>query len=189
MIYFDLETDGLNVETCQIIQIGAVTGEQQFEVKLRFEAREGQAEALALNSYDETAWQNAAIPPGAALARFAAFLSLHATVPKTSAGGREYKVATLAGHNILKFDWPILVRYCALYGCFLPVDFGRVHDTLELAKWLDLPVPDLKLGTLANFFHVAPGGDTHDALVDARTAARVGLGLSYYINTGENRNG
>ena len=80
--------------------------------------------------------------------------------------------SVLAAHNA-PFDLRFLTAACAAAG--LPWPGFEVLDTLRLARHLMATpdeVPDLKLGTLADFFS-APAQPSHRALADARATAVV----------------
>lgn len=75
----------------------------------------------------------------------------------------------LVGHNAA-FDWQFLASEAALAGVRLPCTHRLC--TLALVRRLDLDLPDYKLGTLAKHWNI-PHVAAHDALDDARVAARV----------------
>lgn len=183
IVFFDLETSGLDPMCHEVIQLAAIAIEEvgdgfrvldKFERKLRFDVSAASPEALAVNSYSESAWQSA-IPRGQAVAEFSRFLRDHSTVEQISQRtGRPYKVAQLAGHNIASFDVPFLRQ---MFGSeFCPIRFIPL-DTLQLAAWVMDRRPDgpkdLKLATLAEHFGIAFEGEAHDALADVEVNVKV----------------
>ena len=76
---------------------------------------------------------------------------------------------TLVAHNVA-FDYTFLAAEAEMAGAELPID--SVMCTLELARRLDLGLPNLQLQTLAAHFGVIQMR-AHDALDDARVLAGV----------------
>ncbi|MGB3474945.1 MAG: DEDDh family exonuclease [Mycobacterium sp.] len=76
---------------------------------------------------------------------------------------------TLVAHNVA-FDYTFLAAEAEMAGAVLPVD--SVMCTLELARRLDLGLPNLRLQTLAAHWGVVQTR-AHDALDDARVLAGV----------------
>lgn len=74
---------------------------------------------------------------------------------------------TLVAHNVT-FDYTFLAAEAEMAGAELPVD--SVMCTLELARRLDLGLPNLRLQTLAAHWGVV-ATRAHDALDDARVLA------------------
>ena len=176
IVYFDLETGGLDTRHPDI-QLAAIATEDLveidvFEAKIEFDAAKADPEALKINSYDEKRWQKQAQPERIVVATFAAFLNKHATLERVAKGsGRPYKVARLAGHNVLSFDAPRLLALFKRHGAFLPADAFRPLDTLQLASWsaarLGIEPTNYKLSTLCETFGIDTAG-AHDALADVR---------------------
>ena len=75
----------------------------------------------------------------------------------------------LVAHNAL-FDWSMISREYARMGARVPVE--QRLCTIVLARDLQLPLPNHKLGTLADHFGVVPR-QAHHALDDARVLAEV----------------
>jgi DNA polymerase III epsilon subunit-like protein len=176
IVYFDLETGGLDAKHPDI-QIAAIATEgtvevDVFEAKIQFDERAADPEALKINSYDAKLWQKEAQPERVVVAAFAAFLNKHAALERIAKGsGRPYKIARLAGHNVLSFDAPRLSALFKRHGAFLPADTFRPLDTLQLASWsavrLGIEPTNFRLSTLCETFALSSVG-AHDALADVR---------------------
>jgi DNA polymerase-3 subunit epsilon len=189
IVFYDLETSGLDRGRHEIIQIGAVAVDRnfremgRFERKLKFNRERASPEALNLNSFDEGLWQRDAIPQEAALRNFCDFLREHADVELISKKGKPYRVALGAGHNVRGFDQDWIRRACKSYGLFLPMAY-RPLDTRELAEWWQWQaqpqgLADLKLTTLCAHFGVEIEG-AHDALADAVASAELASRLLWW---------
>ena len=185
IVFFDLETGGLDPARHPIIQLAAVATDARdglrelgaIELKVKFDPAAADPEALAGNSYDADAWERDAHPGHVAAGALSGFLRAHSTVEKTSARtGRAYRVARLAGHNAAAFDWQFLRSWYDRLGSFLPADY-RVLDTLQLAAWLAYSrggeVGGLGLSDLAARLGVEREGEAHDALSDVRLTVGV----------------
>lgn len=185
VVFFDLETSGLDEDRHDIIQIAAVAigpdweELEAFEEKLAFDRDAADPEALELNCYNAEQWDAEERPAVEALRSFSSFLRRHLSVQLTSRRGQPYRVAKLAGHNVATFDFPRLRAAFRRHALFLPAAFMTL-DTLQLASWWQVvllssgvrPPPNLKLSTLAAYFgHPIDGA--HDALADVRASARV----------------
>jgi DNA polymerase III epsilon subunit-like protein len=179
IVFFDLETGGLD-DRHPTIQIAAIATEAfvevgTFEAKIAFDPKRADPAALAMNHYDARVWARDSRPEAEVVSAFAAFLSKHATLPRVSRrNGAAYKVACLAGHNVLNFDMPRLQGMFERHGRFLPADRVRPLDTLQLALWHShmrgTPLESYTLSALCQRF----GIDTacaHEALADVRMAA------------------
>ncbi|KPM51817.1 stress protein [Frankia sp. R43] len=75
----------------------------------------------------------------------------------------------MVAHNA-SFDWRFLTAEAARAGRELPIE--RRMCSCVLARRLDLPVPDFRLATIADFWAV-PFERQHDALADALVVAEV----------------
>ncbi|MCK9903109.1 TerD family protein [Frankia sp. Cpl3] len=75
----------------------------------------------------------------------------------------------LVAHNA-SFDWQFLAAEAARAAWDLPVE--RRMCSCVLARRLDLPLPDFRLATVADFWSV-PFERQHDALCDARVVAKI----------------
>lgn len=179
IVYFDLETGGLNPERHPIIQIGAVVmndrgGELDcFQEKIQFSEHDCDPEALLMNHYSREVWEKTALPPLRARNKFSAFLKAHASVSYVSKRtGRPFEVAQLAAYNA-NFDIAYLRKFFA--DSFMPAAMIPL-DVMQFAAWYFKTSPakieNLKLATVAKFFDINLDG-AHDALADARATAKV----------------
>ncbi|MEM6454917.1 MAG: 3'-5' exonuclease [Acidobacteriota bacterium] len=179
IVFFDIETTGLDHAAHEICQIAAVAigkgwvERDALEVKLHFDDDAADPQSLQMNSYDPQVWEKHAVSPEVGIQQFSSFLQRHAEVPKVSRRGKPYKVAQLAGHNIATFDMLFVRRAFKTHNLFLPAEFLGL-DTLQLAAWwrqfqnaAGQPPENLKLSTLSNIFGI-DHDDAHDALADVR---------------------
>jgi DNA polymerase III alpha subunit (gram-positive type) len=181
VVVFDVETGGLDPYRHPVIQFAAVACDGEWseveavEVKVAFEETLADAEALALNHYDPSVWAREAVAGPIARGKIADFLRRHATVEKTSRGGKTYRVARLCGHNS-RFDAEFLAAWFKSAGEFLPAACFEALCTLNLARWLTLgtsaPPVDHKLGSLCSWAGIA-ADNAHDALADVRATAEL----------------
>jgi oligoribonuclease (3'-5' exoribonuclease) len=186
IVFFDIETSGLDPVRDEITQIAAVVlGPSAimgtFEVKILVSS-EAQAKlaAFALEqpdkcNYDQAVWATQAVAPKVALNRFAEFLKPWATTKMISAKtGNPYYVAPMAGHNVMGFDKEFLFGAAKKHGVFLSADF-RMVDTLVVYLeycWLrGLPMNSLKLEDFVEAMGKKFDGKAHDALVDVTANA------------------
>lgn len=191
LVVFDLETTGTNPLRDSVIQVGAVAldGELspcgEFEVKIRFDEGRASSAALEVNSFERSTWNKDAVSSGEAARRFSAFLHEHATLLRTGAHGKPYRVSQLASYNS-GYDGPFLSCWFELAREFLPADrrvlclMQRTHWALVESHACAFP-ENLKLGTVCRELGIPLGDNAHDALHDARAAAslyRVLHGLS-----------
>lgn len=180
IVFFDLETSGLDKERHAITQIAAIavcviTGvvHEEIEIKVLFKVEDADPEALRVNSYSKEVWERDAVHPEQALSQFSAFLKRHATVKMTSKLGRPYRVARLAGHNSATFDGPFLQAWYSRLGQFCPASYLTL-DTLQLALWhfsgavQQFQPENFKLQTLCNHLGIPTEGEAHDALADVK---------------------
>jgi DNA polymerase III epsilon subunit-like protein len=184
LVFFDLETGGLDPQNHPIIQLAAVAVDdrlqilKEIEIKVEFDLRKADPQALEMNRYSRDVWAAEAYHPLAAEANFSRFLSEFADVEMVSQkSGKLYKVAQLIGHNSDSFDGPFLQAWYKRLRKFLPAAF-RTLCTYQKAlhHFQDrphLPRPEnFKLEGLCKYFGVELSG-AHDALADCR--ATVGL--------------
>jgi DNA polymerase III epsilon subunit-like protein len=180
VVFFDLETGGLTLDHPDI-QIAAIAVRdweilEEFEVKIQFDEAVCTREALDANSYDPKVWAEEAIPELPALKKFQAFLRKHASVKKISKRDKIYRVARLAGHNVVSFDMPrIINRFQSYEGLFLPADY-KALDTFPLSLWYEelyhVDFGGNRLTQLAEYFEIDTE-NAHDALADVRMTAKV----------------
>jgi hypothetical protein len=151
-----------------------------FERKILFAEADADPEALTMNHYDAAVWAREAEAPRRVVVSFAAWLKSFCSVELVSKRtGKPYRVAKLAGFNLITFDEP---RLRALFaGEFCPWSY-QVRDVLQRALFYfdehpELPAPEnFKLGTLAAYFGLSVEG-AHDALADARLTAELARAL------------
>jgi len=187
IVFFDLETGGLDPLRHPIIQIAALAVDGAFreidslEMKLQFDHAKAEPEALAANIYDAGTWMTEAIPPGRAMSLLSSFFRTYATMEKTSPRGKTYTVARLAGHNVERFDCPFLVSWYKTAGEFCPAACFEPLDTVSLARWASFIAPmqpkDHKLGSLCEWLGIEHI-EAHDALADVRATVQVAKALS-----------
>lgn len=181
IVFFDVETGGLDPLRHPITQIAAVAVDERFrevetiERKLWFQEGDAESSALEMNHYDPETWRREAVSPAFGMGAFAELCRRHATFTKTSKAGRPYKVARLAAHNA-PFDAGFVVEWFKASGTFLPAACYEALDTLGLARWASMgsaskPV-DHKLASLCQWLDI-PLPDAHDALADVRATVRV----------------
>lgn len=183
LIFYDLETGGLDPKRHPIIQIAAVAVDQRldaieaFEAKVRFEKKKANAHSLRKNHYHPGVWAQEAQEPTAVAQEFAAFLKRHATVPTLSARGQSYQVAQLVAHNGA-FDGPFLATWYDKLGIFLPAK-RLVLCTMQLAMWHFMnsgakPPANYQLATLCDCFGVAfHAAAAHEALADVTATVQL----------------
>lgn len=184
LVFYDLETAGLDPKRHPIIQIAALAVDEDgqtieaFEAKIRFNEKRANRNSLRKNHYRRGLWANESIEPEQAAKRFAEFLRRNATVAKLGSDGRLYRVAQLAAHNA-SFDGEFLRTWFERRNLFLPARF-QVLCTLQRAMWFfqeypdELPPADFKLATLCQHFGVPfHAASAHEALADV--TATVGL--------------
>ena len=183
LIFFDLETGGLDPKRNPIIQLAAVSVDHKlevieaFEAKLRFHPRTAKASSLRKNHYNPGVWATDAREPLEVAKDFAAFLRRHATMPALSGRGESYYVAQLVAHNAA-FDGPFLNTWFEKLNVYLPAK-RLVLCTMQLAMWHfslsgDRPPSNFQLATLCEYFDVPfHAAAAHEALGDV--SATVGL--------------
>ncbi len=181
IVFFDLETGGLDWTKHPIIQIAAIAVDadlapiESFQCKVKFPVADADAQALSINHYDLDVWDKEGVAAFGAVQMFARFLLRHASITRASKAGNPYSIAQLAGHNAASFDIHFLTAFFKRNNAFLPASY-RVLDTLQRAAWHfhenGGEPEDLKLQTLAKHFGVEPA-KAHDALDDVRVTIEV----------------
>jgi len=185
LVFFDLETAGLNPDKHPIIQIAAVAIDAELnevetiEIKVAFDEAQADPDALSSNHYDRERWEQEAVPAEEAAKQFARFLRRHATVDMVSKAGKPYYVAQLVAHNGERFDGPFIHAWYRKLSMFCPARY-MVLCTKQRALWLFdedkslTPPLNFKLGTLCEFFGVPlKPEEAHDALNDVRATVRL----------------
>lgn len=183
LVFFDLETGGLDPKRNPIIQLAAVAVDSHlevlegFEAKICFDPKKAAAHALRKNHYHPGRWA-AEAREGVEVAKdFAAFLKRHATVHALSAKGDTYRVAQLVAHNAA-FDGPFLQTWFGKQNVFLPAR-RLVLCTMQLAMWHftlsdDKAPSNFQLATLCEHFDVSfHAAAAHEALADATATVRL----------------
>ncbi|XP_062246851.1 uncharacterized protein plex9.1 [Platichthys flesus] len=163
IVFFDLETTGLDTNVCDITQLSAVCGERLFNVyTLPSRAiTEGAQRVTGLTVSNGGLFLRGnrlhTIPIYEALTSFIAFLQSF------------QRPILLAAHNAKGFDAPILTR--VLLQNHLLQEFQQVVsgylDTLQLSKWLHPDLPQQSQPFLVSYFLGWPY-DAHNATEDAR---------------------
>lgn len=188
IVFFDLETGGVEPKHPDI-QLAAVavdleTWEElaQFERKIRFNVQDADPEALRINHFDLTVWDEQAWPEGSVASSFSKFLNSFRSVTHISKRtGKPYTVAKLAGHYAADFDGPRLKRLFQRHDLFLPAD-PRIRCTVQRALWWfeetgkKLP-ENFKLATLCEYFGI-PTPEAHEALADVRCAVSLARAMA-----------
>jgi hypothetical protein len=176
-VFCDTETGGV-LPQHPTIQLAAVAmdGDVElatFEQCITFDIGAADPAALAMNHYDAARWAREAVTPAVCASRFAAWLRPYSTVEKVSKAGKPYRVARWSAYNV-PFDEP---RIRALFGTqFCPLEF-LARDVLQRVLFYfdesgETAPENFKLSTVAARFGLSTES-AHDALADARMAARV----------------
>jgi len=184
LVFFDIETGGLDALRHPITQLAAVAVDSQlheldtFEVKIDFDRSKADPDALLKNSYDHAVWQREQVRPAEVINRFTAFLRDYCDVECVSKRtGNPYRVAQVVGHNAATFDYPFLAALYGQHKAFL-LAYPRVMDTCQRAIWWFHERPEIaqpenfQLGTLAKYFGI-PLDNAHDALADVRATVEL----------------
>ena len=183
LIFFDLETGGVDPKRHPIIQLAAIAVDEHLEVleaseaKIKFNPRQAKAQSLRKNHYHPGIWANEAREPKLVAKDFSEFLRRHATVPALSAEGKPYQVAQLVAHNAA-FDGPFLTAWYDKLNLYLPAK-RLVLCTMQLAMWHfvsgeDAPPANYQLTTLYEHFGVPfHAASAHDALGDASATVQL----------------
>lgn len=175
LVYFDLETSGLDPNRHEIIQFAATNPSTglQCECKIRFDVEKADPQALAHNHYDRQVWASEAVSRETALHKIVQFLRIHNWWQKTSRKGTGYRVARLCAYNGLAFDGPFLRRFFQDEGVFLPAD-PKIWDPYPLAMWLFPALEHHRLADVAGVLGLRVArDDLHDALEDTKLLWRV----------------
>ncbi|MDX1964972.1 MAG: 3'-5' exonuclease [Pirellulales bacterium] len=183
LVFFDLETGGIDPKRHPIIQIAAIAvGEdlepiEAFEAKIRFSSKTATASSLRKSSYHPGVWAKEGREPAEVAKELAGFLRRHATRPALTADGKKYQVAQLVAHNAA-FDGPFISEWFDRLRVYLPAR-KLVLCTLQLALWNaqsqgGTEPANFQLATLCRHYGVPfHAASAHDALGDV--SATVGL--------------
>lgn len=192
VVYFDLETTGLSVYDCEILQIGAVYENRRF-YRYLWPTKGISVEATMIHGIYEceccselTRWSTRgemeSIPdvvcPKHALEDFMTFL--------LEVAGPGNRRVVLVGHNAKAFDARVLVTQLIQFNVSDMDIIEGVVDSLGLAKSLNLKhlIPNCKLDTLMAFFlqeRQEPEGH-HCAVKDAIAVMKVVQAMANYMN-------
>ena len=129
LLFYDLETGGLDFTKHPIIQIAAIAVDSElceletFEIKVRFDESTADPNSLSANHYSAEVWNKQAVDASIAAKRFATFLRRHATVDLLSREGKPYRVAQTVAHNGERFDAPFLQAWYQRLGLFCPARY------------------------------------------------------------------
>ncbi|XP_066523102.1 DNA polymerase III PolC-type [Hoplias malabaricus] len=161
LVFFDLETTGLDTSSCDIVQLSAVSGEQMFNAYLlpRCPMTFGASKVTGLTTSRRRLLLHGCpvdtIPITEALKRFISFL-------------RTFNRPVLVGHNCRRFDCPILLRVLRKFS--LLEDFLDVVceflDTLPLSREM-FTLPKYSQPFLVQFF-LDKSYEAHNATEDVR---------------------
>ncbi|XP_071348554.1 maternal protein exuperantia-1-like [Trachinotus anak] len=163
IVFFDLETTGLDTDVCDIIQLSAICGERDFNVytlprrPLTESAREVTGFTVSAFGLFLHGVPMSTTPLVEALTSFIAFL-------------RSFRrPVLLAAHNARRFDAPVLTRVLQQYS--LRQEFQRVVsgfvDTFLLSKNLFRSQASYSQENLVRHF-LGKTYDAHNAVEDAR---------------------
>ena len=185
LVFFDLETAGVDPRQHPIIQIAAIAIDsslcelETFELKIRFDEAEANPKSLSVNRYSKELWESEAVAAAAAAERFANFLRRHATVDMLSKNGKPYRLAQMVAHNGERFDGPFLEAWYSKLGLFCPAR-KMVLCTKQRALWFFdedkslTPPANFQLQTLCEYFGVPlRAEDAHDAFNDVRATVEL----------------
>ncbi len=183
LVFFDLETAGLDPKRHPIIQIAAVAIDEQlevleaFEAKVKFDPLRANTQSLRKNHYHPGVWAHDARDPREVAQDFAAFLRRHASVDALSSQGKPYHVAQLVAHNAA-FDGPFLMTWFDKLQVYLPAR-RLVLCTMQLAMWqlmenISSGPKSFQLASLCEHFGVPfHAASAHEALGDATATVRL----------------
>lgn len=183
LIFFDLETGGVDPKRHPIIQLAAIAVDEHlevleaFEAKIKFNPRQAKAQSLRKNHYHPGVWANEAREPKLVAKEFSEFLRRHASVPALSAKGKPHQVAQLVAHNAA-FDAPFLMAWYDKLNLYLPAR-RLILCTMQLAMWHfvsgdDAPPANYQLATLCEHFGVPfHAAAAHDALGDVAATVQL----------------
>jgi DNA polymerase III alpha subunit (gram-positive type) len=180
IVWFDLETTGLSILRDEVIQVAAVAtgGPPAFKIREKIEVKiqptptgVGRLNRLIADGF-ETVWDaetwEKVWTRDKGFQRVANFFRRYADIQVISKKGRPYKTCRVAGHNVSKFDVPMLFEHGKKLDIFMPIN-PICLDTFQLAcsnKILFGVGPDkLTIEGLCRYYNI-PVGTLHDALED-----------------------
>jgi DNA polymerase III epsilon subunit-like protein len=183
LVFFDLETGGLDPKRHPIMQMAAVAVDRDlavlegFEAKIIFNPRQANAYCLRKVHYHPGIWAQEGHEAAEVARSFSKFLRRHATSPALSADGRSFNVAQLVAHNAA-FDGPFLINWFEKLNVYLPAK-RQVLCTMQLAMWHCLTnahqwPANYQLATLCKFFGVPfHAAGAHEALADVTATVQL----------------
>ncbi|XP_076863356.1 DNA polymerase III PolC-type [Brachyhypopomus gauderio] len=161
LVFFDLETTGLDTYSCDIVQLSAISGSKTFNVYMlpRCTMSDGASKVTGLTTCDQQLFLHGqsldTIPVKEALISFISFL-------------KTINNPLLVGHNCRRFDRPILLRILrefSLLDEFTGVVSGFI-DTLPLSREMFLLQKYTQPFLVQHFLQKAY--EAHNATEDAR---------------------
>lgn len=192
IVFLDIETNKLDPQTAVPIQIAALATVSktfevidEFEIKVEFNLKTSEPQALQRNSYNEEVWEAEAVRPNVAAAALENFFDRHATWTRVSIGSGKRKTwCEVAGHNIASYDGPILNRWLytlrgvgsvAALWTTGPLDTMHWSKSKEFEKGIRF-VNGLSLGALCKYFNIKIENE-HDALDDVMATVELARAL------------
>lgn len=162
-IVIDTETTGLNVKNDKVVQLAALKFENGKLIDTFNEY---------INPGQHHMSEQATLINGITDAQLKDKPTFDKIVPKFQDFIGDPLKCTFVGHNIKRFDIPILYNNGYRNKGFAPNDFSAI-DTYELAKeeMENVNIPNFKLETLKQYFNLE--GKSHDALGDCEVNAEV----------------
>lgn len=146
--------------------------------RIQFDEATADPKALEINHYSSEKWADAK-PEAQVMREFLALIERHKTIEMTSKRtGKPYKVARLAGHNVINFDAPRLRdMWQRCYGdAFFPVDHRQL-DTLQRILWWaaerGIRAESFTLEKSLEMLGIKSDWPLHDALADCRACIAI----------------
>jgi len=165
-IYFDIEATSADPSSAEILQVAALAeGRAPFVAYVQAEGIDPSAEVWDLLSFNYVEWRERARPPEEVLQEFLEYIGEH----------------SLAGHNVLGFDLPLIQRVLQELG--LEPIRAWILDTQRLAQLIYPTPPDdrfrgYSLSDLYAYFFGAEPPKAHDALADVRSTILIARKLA-----------
>jgi len=176
VIFYDLETTGLDPMVNEIMQIGAIsqkTGEE-FNIHVEFDIEKASPEALAINHYDPSTPR---VPLRTALEAFASFCRRNpAIVTKSDKSGKSWRSAVLHGYNNLSFDKPFLEKAFRDHNIFQPYSFVQ-FDWFNMAVFVFGDRSTITQTAVAGYLGIEVP-NAHDALADVHVLREIAKALA-----------
>lgn len=178
LVFFDLETSGLDHKKHEIIQICAIDGNtgDEFSQLLDFDIDRADPQALESNCFNERRWNRYAVPAKEGLQNFADFVLDHATLDFKNKAGKPYKLAAMAGYNVAGFDKFFLSEAFSKNRILFPGDY-RMFDIYFLALWKFPDLTSYKLSAICELLGIEHK-DAHDAMGDVKATIEVAKAIT-----------